>query len=253
MESQERKTMQQYIKLMEGEIRKALPSTITPERFIRITLSALSTNPKLGDCTPNSFLGAMMNAAQLGLEPNTPAQMSWLIPYYNRKKGVLECQFQIGYKGLIHLTKDSVIVDPPRVVYENDEFEYEYGLEPFLHHKPAMKDRGAPVAYYCVFHTRDGVGRAFEVWSYEDVLNHAKEKSPTFKNGPWQTDFDSMAKKTVLKSLLKYAPMTPETEQKISQDGTVKSTLSADMFDVPDETIYTEGEVVEESEEVQEA
>ena len=65
-------TMQQYIKQMEGEIKKALPSVITPERFTRIVLSALSTNPKLATTTPQSFLGAMMTAAQLGLEPNTP-------------------------------------------------------------------------------------------------------------------------------------------------------------------------------------
>ena len=68
----EKKTMQQYIKAMEGEIKKALPSVITPERFTRMVLSAISTNPKLGTCTKASFLGAMMNAAQLGLEPNTP-------------------------------------------------------------------------------------------------------------------------------------------------------------------------------------
>ena len=69
-------TMQNYIKKMEGEIKKALPSVMTPERFTRITLSALSTNPKLGETTPNSFLGAMMTAAQLGLEPNTPLGLS---------------------------------------------------------------------------------------------------------------------------------------------------------------------------------
>ena len=57
-----KKSMQQYIKSMEGEIAKALPSVLTPERFTRMVLSALSTNPKLGECTPGSFLGAMMNA-----------------------------------------------------------------------------------------------------------------------------------------------------------------------------------------------
>jgi len=65
-------TMQDYINKMKGEIAKALPSVITPERFTRMVLSALSTTPKLAECTPKSFLGAMMNAAQLGLEPNTP-------------------------------------------------------------------------------------------------------------------------------------------------------------------------------------
>ena len=89
-----KKTIQQYIKSMEGEIKRALPSVITPERFTRMVLSALSTNPKLAACTPKSFLGAMMRAAQLGLEPNTPLGQAYLIPY--RNKGVDEVQFQIG-------------------------------------------------------------------------------------------------------------------------------------------------------------
>ena len=66
------KTMQQYVQQMQGEIAKALPSVMTPERFTRITLSALSANPQLAQTTQNSFLGAMMTAAQLGMEPNTP-------------------------------------------------------------------------------------------------------------------------------------------------------------------------------------
>ena len=89
-----KKTIQQYIKSMEEEIKRALPSVITPERFTRMVLSALSTNPKLAACTPKSFLGAMMSAAQLGLEPNTPLGQAYLIPY--RNKGVDEVQFQIG-------------------------------------------------------------------------------------------------------------------------------------------------------------
>ena len=95
--------MQLYIKQMQGEIKKALPSVITPERFTRIVLSALSTNPKLAQTTPQSFLAAMMTAAQLGLEPNTPLGQAYLIPYYNSKTRCSECQFQLGYKGLIDL------------------------------------------------------------------------------------------------------------------------------------------------------
>ena len=60
------------IRAMEPEIKKALPSVLTPERFTRMALSALNTTPKLQECTQMSFLAALMNAAQLGLEPNTP-------------------------------------------------------------------------------------------------------------------------------------------------------------------------------------
>ena len=77
-------TMQAYIRQMEGEIRKALPAVMTPERFTRIILSALSSNPSLAQTTPQSFLGAMMTAAQLGVEPNTPLGQAYLIPFKNK-------------------------------------------------------------------------------------------------------------------------------------------------------------------------
>lgn len=239
------KTMREYIKEMEGEISKALPSVITPERFTRITLSALSTNQKLAECTPNSFLAAMMTAAQLGLEPNTPLGQAYLIPY--RKSGQLECQFQLGYKGLIDLAYRSgdVKMIQAHTVYENDDFDYELGLEPKLHHVPAKSDRGNPVYFYAVFHTKDG-GYGFEVMSLEDVQAHAKKYSKSYSNGPWQTNFEEMAKKTVLKRVLKYAPLKSEFVRQVSADETIKTTISDDMFSEPDVTIIDEetGEVV---------
>lgn len=79
---------------MGPQIAKALPTVLTPERFTRMVLTAMSTNPQLQQCTPNSFLGAMMQAAQLGVEPNTPLGQAYLIPYRNH--GNLEVQFQLG-------------------------------------------------------------------------------------------------------------------------------------------------------------
>lgn len=229
-------TIQDYIKLMEGEIKKALPSVLTPERFTRITLSALSTNQTLAQCTPNSFLGAMMTAAQLGLEPNTPLGQAYLIPFRNH--GVLECQFQLGYKGLIDLAYRSgeVSTIQAHTVYEKDEFEYELGLDPKLRHVPAKDGRGNPVYFYAVFRTKDG-GYGFEVMSVDDARAHAQRYSKAYKNGPWQTNFEEMAKKTVLKRALKYAPLKTEFVRGISADETIKSGLSEDMFSVPDETV----------------
>lgn len=248
------KTMQDYIKKMEGEIAKALPSVITPERFTRITLSALSTNPKLCECTPKSFLGAMMTAAQLGVEPNTPLGQAYLIPY--RNKGVMECQFQLGYKGLIDLAYRSGEVQTlqAHAVYENDEFEYELGLDPKLRHVPARGNRGEPIYFYASFKTING-GYGFEVMSIEDVRAHAQKYSKSYNSGPWQTNFEAMAKKTVLKNVLKYAPLKTEFVRGLSQDETIKTEISEDMYAVPDETVievtdYTvdadTGEVVEE-------
>ena len=234
-----RPTMQQYIKQMEGEIKKALPSVITPERFTRIVLSALSTNPKLAETTPQSFLGAMMTAAQLGLEPNTPLGQAYLIPFKNH--GILECQFQLGYKGLIDLAYRSgeVSVIQAQVVYANDDFSYSFGLNPELKHIPAKSDRGDAIGVYAMFRTKDG-GYGFEVMSMDDVRAHARKFSKAYGNGPWQTNFEEMAKKTVLKRVLKYAPLKSDFVRGMAQDETIKTELSEDMYSVPGVVIEAE-------------
>ena len=241
----EKKTMQQYVQKMENEIAKALPSVMTPERFTRIVLSALSVNPKLGQCTPGSFLGAMMTSAQLGLEVNTPLGQAYVLPYSN--KGVLEAQFQLGYKGLIDLAYRSgeVEVIQAHVVYANDDFTCEYGLEPKLTHKPANGDRGEAVKVYAVFKTKSG-GYGFEVMGMEDVRRHAEKYSKAYGSGysPWKTNFEEMAKKTVLKKVLKYAPLKSDFVRAAVQDETVKNSIAEDMYEVPNETVidmeYTE-------------
>ena len=246
MQNGEKKTMQQYIQSMQGEIKKALPSVITPERFTRMVLSAISTNPKLGSCTPASFLGAMMSAAQLGLEPNTPLGQAYILPYSN--KGTLEAQFQIGYKGLIDLAYRSgeVEVIQSHIVYENDEFECEYGIDTKLSHKPAMTNRGKPVKVYAVFKTKSG-GYGFEVMSMDDVKEHAAKYSKSYNTSfsPWKTNFEEMAKKTVLKRVLKYAPLKSDFVKAVVQDETIKSTLSEDMYEVTNEVEFVEVESIE--------
>lgn len=237
------KSLQDLIKKMEPEIKKALPSVITPERFTRIALSALSTNQQLAQCTPRSFLGAMMTAAQLGMEVNTPLGQAYLIPYYNGKDRVLECQFQLGYKGLVDLAFRSgeVVTVGAYTVYEHDEFTYELGLEPKLVHRPATTDRGNPVYYYAIFRTKAG-GYGFEVMSVDDVKRHRDKYSKAAAKGfsPWASDFDEMAKKTVLKRCLKYAPLKTDFARAASSDGTIKTEISDDMFSLPDATITAE-------------
>ncbi len=209
------KTIKDYLKSYESEFAKALPSVLTPERFTRMALTALTKTPKLAQCAPSSFMGAMLEAAQLGLEPNTPLGQAYLIPYGNK------CQFQIGYKGLIDLAyrSEELRSIEAHEVYENDVFDFEFGLNPKLVHKPAIKDRGEVVWYYAVYHLVNG-GCGFEVMSREDVETHARKYSKTFNNGPWQTDFDEMAKKTVLKKVLKYAPLKSDFARGISADET---------------------------------
>ena len=243
----EKKSMQAYIKAMEPAIKKALPSVITPERFTRMVLSALSSTPKLAECSPQSFLAAMMTAAQLGVEPNTALGQAYLLPYRNH--GQMECQFQLGYKGLIDLAYRSgeVSVIQAHTVYENDVFEYELGMDPKLRHVPAKADRGEAVAYYAMFKTKDG-GYGFEVMSVDDVQRHAQRYSKSYGSGssPWRSNFDEMAKKTVLKRALKYAPLKSDFVRGVAQDETIKAELSDEMYAVPDETVFeAEGEEID--------
>ncbi len=234
-------TIHDMVKALSPEIKRALPSVMTPERFTRIALSALNNTPALQQCSPMSFLAALLNAAQLGLEPNTPLGQAYLIPYKN--KGQLECQFQIGYKGLIDLAyrNGQMQTIQAQVVYENDRFEYEYGLEPKLVHKPAFEDRGEMTYFYGLFRTVNG-GFGFSVMSKAEMDLYAKTYSKAYDSGysPWKTSYEEMAKKTVIKQALKYAPIKTDFQRAISSDETIKTQLSDDMLAVPNETDYTE-------------
>ena len=244
---EEPKTMMQWIKGYEGQIAKALPSVMTPERFSRIAMTAVTKSPTLGRCTPGSFMGARLTAAQLGLEPNTPLGQAYLIPYKN--KGVLECQFQLGYRGLIELAHRSGELRSieAHIVYENDEFEYELGLEPKLKHVPAMKNKGKIAWVYAVYKLNSG-GFGFEVMSKEDIEEHKEKYSKAAQRGfsPWKNSWEEMAKKTVIKKALKYAPLKTDFVKAVREDeATFDIKSDGDEFDIIQKDTFDEENIVE--------
>jgi len=187
----------------------AVPKTVTPERMARIAMTAVTKNPKLGLCSPSSFFGALLTAAQLGLEVNTPLGQSYLIPY-NGKRG-MECQFQLGYQGILDLAYRSGKFRRIKavVVHAGDDFTYSYGLNAILNHVPKGIDN--PTHVYALYELLNG-GIDFEVWTWDQIIAHAKRYSRSFTkdDSGWQTAPEEMAKKTVLKALLKYAPKAVE-------------------------------------------
>lgn len=231
-ETSKKQGMEQMLQLMSEEVKKALPAQISSERFKRIALTAFNGNQKLQECDPISFIAAMMQSAQLGLEPNTPLGQAYLIPYGKT------VQFQVGYKGMLdlaHRTGQYKNVQS-QVVYSKDEFELEYGLNPKLKHIPYMEgDRGYPIGYYAVYNLING-GQGFYYMTKQEIENHAKKFSKTYTKGPWQTDFDEMAKKTVLKQVLKYAPMSTElqtatfTDERVVNSEEIKAKKDEDKF-----------------------
>ena len=230
--------IQDLFKRMAPEIAKVLPKHIKSDHLLRVALTEIRKNPKLLECSSQSLLGALMLAAQLGLEPGILGH-AYLIPYYNSKTRSTEVQFQIGYKGYIDLVRRSGELQTLDVheVCRNDEFEYEYGLTPKLMHRPALENRGEPYCYYAIAKLKDG-GFMFLVLSVQDVEKFRKRsKSPDY--GPWVTDYDAMAKKTVIKQLAKYLPLSTEIQTQIVQDEVTKKEYE-DVFEAADETDWVD-------------
>ena len=111
-----------------------------------------------------------------------------------------------------------------QAVYENDEFEYALGLNPRLEHRPALENRGEVRLFYGLFKLVNG-GFGFEVMSREAVDTYARTYSRSFDSSysPWKTNYEAMAKKTVIKQALKYAPVKADFSKALSVDGTVKN------------------------------
>lgn len=192
---------------MMPQISRALPKHLTPERMTRIALTELRKVPKLLTCTPESFCGAIMACSQLGLEPGSALGQIYLIPYGK------DVQVILGYKGMIELARRSgqIVSLSAHEVHENDTFEFEYGLQEKLRHVPSLKERGALIAVYAVSHFVGG-GHQIEVMSKQDV-DKVRARSKSGNSGPWVSDYNEMAKKTVLRKLFKYLPISIEKLQ----------------------------------------
>lgn len=225
MSQTERKTMMManqnsvmgLLEKMKGEIARCLPKHLTPERMARIAMTELRKTPKLQECDPMSFIAAIMQASQLGLEPGILGSC-YLIPFNNNQTGKVECTFMPGYRGFLDLARRSGQIQSlvSRAVYENDEFSYEFGLKEDLIHKPAMTERGELIAVYAVAILKDG-GHQFDVMSRKDV-DIIRSQSKSKNNGPWVTHYEEMAKKTVLRKLFKWLPCSVEMQKAVSLD-----------------------------------
>ncbi|WP_158636105.1 recombinase RecT [Tsukamurella sputi] len=219
--------LQGLIRQMAPEMQKALPKHMTGERMARIATTVLRQTPKLAECTPESFLGALLTAAQLGLEPG-PLGEAYLVPYGRT------VTFIPGYRGLIKLAWQSGQLQDihAQVVYENDEFDYRLGLHRDLVHVPARGDRGKAVYVYAAAVMKDG-GTAFEVMSVGEV-EAIRARSRSGNNGPWKTDWSAMARKTAVKQLAKWLPSSVELRTAVALDETARDGTDRSLPSVVD-------------------
>lgn len=205
------------LRTMLPEIRRALPKHIDADRMLRISVTALRQTPDLALCTPASFVGCVMQLAQLGLEPNTPLGLAWLIPRKSKTLGKdqRECGMIIGYQGQIDLSRRSGKVGPvyAHVVREGDLFDYGLGTDPYIKHKPSddPERESKPITH--AYAVAKGVGAndpcQFEVLTRAQIEARRK-RSAAADDGPWITDYEQMCKKTGARALWKWLPKSAE-------------------------------------------
>lgn len=213
---------------IKSQMALALPRHMTADRLARIALTEVRKNPKLGSADQASFLGAIMQCAQLGLEPGGALGHCYLLPFENRRKGVTEVQFIVGYRGMIDLARRSgqIVSLSARSVHDGDHFEYEYGLQETIVHRPSDKPKSNETLLYvyAVAKLKDG-GVQFEVMSRSEI-ERVRNESNGYKtavkydrgDNPWMSHFEEMAKKTVIRRLFKYLPVSIELSTAVALD-----------------------------------
>lgn len=197
------------------QVSRALPKHMNADRMARVALTALTRTPKLADCDQASFLKCMMDLSAWGLEPN--GREAHLIPFYNNKRGCMECQLIIDYKGIVELIRRTGLVSVIHAdtVCDKDEFEYDRGQ--LITHKPNYREpRGPMYAVYALIRFKDGAEQCTVMTM--DEVQAIRKRSKSANNGPWVTDFDQMALKTVFKRLSKWISLSPEIRDAMDHD-----------------------------------
>lgn len=192
-------------------IQSCLPKHMTPERMCRIAVQTISKSKQLQQCSPQSLVAAIVEASSLGLEIDVRGQ-AYLVPYKNSVNLIP------GYKGLMDLAYRSGRVANiyAETVCENDEFSFHLGLNPILEHTPNLENRGGLRAVYAVARLKDA-DPVFVVLGKSEV-EKVRNASKASGDGPWKTWEEEMWKKTAIRRLCKYLPLSPEMQRAVAID-----------------------------------
>jgi recombination protein RecT len=249
-------TVDEFLKKNSKMIRSALQNTITPDRFLAITQIVMQS-PALQGCTQDSLIGAVLQTIQIGLTPGAIGHVHY-VPFWNNRKKVREVQTMIGYKGFVELVNRSreASILTAEVVFANDQFQYEQGLNPILRHIPADGDRGEMIGVYCIAKNMLANEKVFVFVpksEVEKIRNEALSKiePDRQKYSPWVKWEKEMWQKTAVRRVVKLLPLSTEVQQKISADDTVKVNISEKMVDSPNKADWNsavEAEVLPEAE-----
>jgi recombination protein RecT len=228
---------------LQDQFQMAMPKGLEAQQLVRDAITAIRQTPKLAECEPASVMGALMTCAQLGLRPGVLGH-AWVLPFKDWKTKTLKAQIIIGYQGMIDLAYRSNKIETisARAVHENDIFDYEYGLDEKLTHKPTHGTRGKLIATYAVAKTMAN-GKLFVVLELEDI-EAARRSSKQADGKTWTENYEGMALKTAVRQLFKLLPKSTEISTAMAADEGVRLDYSVGS-QAESTTQYVEAERVD--------
>jgi len=234
IERDDAKSFPALLDLYKKQIQLALPKHLDANRMARVALTCYRMSPLLAKCSPASVFACVIQASQLGLEPGINGE-AYLVPFWSTKNKQYECQLIPGYRGLIKLARNTSQIESvsSRIVYSNDKFDVVLGTEERITHVPMLTgERGVPVLAYCIARFKDG-GFHFEPMTWKDVIAiKARTKSRNKDGdivGPWVTDEEEMARKTVVRRASKYWPMSVELATAVALDNAAAMGIAQEL------------------------
>ena len=213
------KTVQELLEKQKPQLARVLPKHVTPDRLVRIAMTCIRNNPSLLECEQTSLLASIMTCAQLGLEPDPVLGQAYLVPFNTKVNGryVKKCQTIVGYRGLLTLARNSgeVMSVLAKEVYEKDKFKVNFSGESPLEYEPYLdEDRGKITHFFCLVRFKDGTYH-FD-WMTAAEVNKVRDSSKDYQNAvkkgrkdaPWQAHYAEMGKKTIIRRVAKYLPLS---------------------------------------------
>jgi len=225
----------QELAMRESHLRSLLPQAMTVDKFQGIVVAAVADNMDLLECDRGSLLKACLSAAELGLSLNKSMGEADILKVWDGRLKKNVAQFRPRYKGLMKLAMQSgeVLKIESRLVYENDVFQVEEGLDARIIHAHGLSNRGEMIGAYCVWKLKNGETQ-FEVMNKEQILAIRDRSSAKTKDGnivgPWKTDEAEMWRKTVVRRASKYMPLSTEAQRAVAVDNQAEGVVEADEY-----------------------
>lgn len=215
------KRVQETLLAKKADIEKLCSRWLTADQLFKISLNCIAKTPKLLECTASSLVQSIITFAEWGLHPNPQTGLCYLVPYRDNKSGTVTATPMLGYRGMIELARRSgqVIDVEARIVREGEPFICKFGFMPQLEHHPGWDSEGEVVGVYAIARLKEGSPHV-ELMSPEQV-ERIRARSKSANDGPWKNDWEEMAKKTVVRRMMKYLPLTGELADALEKEGEV--------------------------------